>query len=332
MTRAEFHTARLHLRPVALTDQDAVLAGLNDLSVSGWLAVVPYPYGLSDFLQFQSEIAKPGTTFAIVDDTGFAGILGLENAKLGYWLLPRAMGQGYATEAGQGALGWHFAQGGGPVGAGYFDGNAPSAHVLHKLGFAQTGRGDLFCRALNTVRPHVDLSLTAQAYHAALPWDAQSPRLTFRALQATDAQALHGIVAHFEVTRQLGPKWPWPAHLDFTMTRAQPFHGQGFAWGMFRDGALIGTISVADGQLGYMLTPDAWGQGYASEACHAALTHAFASGLTHVMAGVWADNLASQRVLTKLGFKVTGHSHDISPARGLAMPGLELRLDWADWR
>ncbi len=332
MARAELQTARLRLRPVASKDEAAVVAALNDIAVSGWLSVVPYPYGRADFHLFQTELAQPGATFTLEDAEGFAGILGLEEGKLGYWLSPRAQGRGYATEASRGALGWHFALEGGDVAAGYFLGNARSAHVLAKLGFVGTGRGEVPCRALNTLRPHVDMALTRQAYLQALPWAARSTRLTYRPMQATEARALHGIVSHHEVTRQLGPSWPWPAEAEFSARRAQPFHGEGFVWGIFRDGALIGTVGITGAELGYMLAPEAWGQGYASEACRTALTFGFAQGLGHVGAGVWADNLASQRVLAKLGFRVTGESLGTSNARGADAPGFDLRLERADWR
>lgn len=160
MIRAAFDTARLHLRSVASSDEAVVLACLNDLAVSGWLSVVPYPYTAADFRQFQTAFAQTGATFAIEDAQGFAGVLGLEKAVLGYWLAPRAKGQGYATEAARGALALHFAGGGGDVGSGYFEGNAPSANVLRKRGFVEIGRGLKLCRALNTQRQHVDLQLT----------------------------------------------------------------------------------------------------------------------------------------------------------------------------
>ena len=57
-------------------DEAAVVAGLNDLAVSGWLAVVPFPYGPADFQLFCNGLAKPGATFTIEDETGFVGIIG----------------------------------------------------------------------------------------------------------------------------------------------------------------------------------------------------------------------------------------------------------------
>lgn len=58
------------------------------------------------------------------------------------------------------------------------------------------------------------------------------------------------------------------------------------------------------GELGYRLPRDIWGRGYATEGCRAVLTHAFDSvGLHRVWASPAAANLASQHVLSKLGFR-----------------------------
>lgn len=160
MIRAAFQTARLQLRAVAPQDEAVVVACLNDLGISGWLSVVPYPYTSADFLMFQAEIATPGATFAVDDGQGLAGILSLEKGVLGYWFATRAHGQGYATEAARGVLTQHFAAGGGDVTSGCFEGNARSANVLRKLGFVETGRGLRACRPLSQTRPHVELRLT----------------------------------------------------------------------------------------------------------------------------------------------------------------------------
>jgi RimJ/RimL family protein N-acetyltransferase len=330
--RAQLQTARLTLRPVAVSDEAAVVTALNDFAVTSWLAVVPWPYTAADFQQFLTEFARPGETFAVEDAAGLAGIIGA-GAELGYWYAPRAHGLGYATEAARAVLATQFAHRPRLVTSGYFEGNTRSAHVLAKLGFVETGRRMKFCRATCQDRPHVDLRLTPGAFRAALPIEAHSPRLTYRALQPLDAKALHRIVAHWDVTRQLGPAWPWPADPAFTATRAVPFAGPGFVWGVFQGARLLGTVGVAKGELGYSLSPAAWGKGYATEACWAALTHAFADpSLDVVRAGVWADNAGSLRVLEKLGFRMTGKDCTWSNSRRSLAPGFQLQLDRAAWQ
>ena len=164
MTRAELKTARLTLRPVAPQDEGAVVAALNDIAVSGWLAVVPYPYFPTDFQQFQNDYAVPGATFAIDNQQGFVGIVGIEDRTLGYWFTPDHHGRGYATEAARAALAEHFAQDPKDIASGYFEGNTRSATVLRKLGFVETGRGPKYCRAMGIDRPHIEMLLTIERW------------------------------------------------------------------------------------------------------------------------------------------------------------------------
>jgi RimJ/RimL family protein N-acetyltransferase len=159
-----YRSERLTLRPVAASDEAAVVAAIDDIDVAGWLAVVPHPYSAADFRYFLNEIALAGQTFVIEDAEGFAGIVALQDAVLGYWLSPRAHGRGYATEAAYCLVAAHFAAGGDSLESGYFEGNARSARVLAKLGFVETGRDQKFCKALNAVRPHVIVALSRAAF------------------------------------------------------------------------------------------------------------------------------------------------------------------------
>jgi len=61
------------------------------------------------------------------------------------------------------------------------------------------------------------------------------------------------------------------------------------------------------GDLGYELNPAHWGQGYATEAARAMLAFGFDTlGLHRVWAECVADNVASRRVLEKLGMILEG--------------------------
>ena len=261
------------------------------------------------------------------------GVIGLDPGHLGYWLMRPAQGRGLATEAARAVLAELFLRSDKPVISGYFSDNARSGNVLRKLGFRETGRGQETCRALGVEREHAYLELTREDFVAALPVEARSARLSFRALQATDRDAMHRIVSHHAVTRQLGSKWPWPPDPAFTLTRSRPCRGEGFVWGLFFEGKLIGTIGVTDGELGYMVDPAHHRQGFAEEACRVALDRAFGPmRLAEVRAGVWSDNAASLGLLTKLGFRITGGHGGRSACRPELAPGHDLILTREEWQ
>jgi len=69
-------------------------------------------------------------------------------------------------------------------------------------------------------------------------------------------------------------------------------------------------------EIGWRFHPDAWGQGYATEAAKAALTYGFSTlKLPEIIAFTARTNLASQSVMRRIGMR-----HD--PARDFDHPGL----------
>lgn len=76
------------------------------------------------------------------------------------------------------------------------------------------------------------------------------------------------------------------------------------------DGRVIGEVGA--GRLpdfGFMLHPDVWGRGFATEASRAFIRYAFnQTAATELCADVDPRNLASLRVLAKLGFVETGRA------------------------
>jgi len=66
---------------------------------------------------------------------------------------------------------------------------------------------------------------------------------------------------------------------------------------------LLYTDDRTEVEFGYRLLPKFWGRGYATEAGHAVVNHAFGGlGLTALCAIIHPDNLASSTVAKKLGF------------------------------
>ena len=163
--RAILLTARLVLRPVEAQDATPAIAGVGQLHVSMFLAVVPHPYGPEDFASYLA-IAHPGKHWAITDPNGFAGIISID-PTFGFWVAPDRQGRGYATEAACAVLATHFGDpAAGAVTSNYFVDNAVSARVHQKLGFTETRVEDSHCRALGQSRPLSRQRLTRADWHA----------------------------------------------------------------------------------------------------------------------------------------------------------------------
>jgi RimJ/RimL family protein N-acetyltransferase len=331
--RAHLETARLRLRPVVASDEATVVAAINDLAISGWLSQVPHPYTALDFDAFLTDIAYPTETFVIEDATGFAGIIGA-GFELGYWLIPRAHGQGYATEAARAVLDMQFAHDESTVAAGYFEGNKRSARVLEKLGFTEIGRSLKPCRALNQSRPHIDLMLTESQFLAATSIEILTPRLRIAPLVANrDWRDIARIGGDPRVAPMMAYlRSPWSeADVCRWLDRSRWAGRLGFRLGVWlRSGELIGTVGLGGEpapSTAYLLDPAHWGKGLITEAMQVFLPQMMARfDLTEIEADHFTDNPASGAVLRKLGFQQTGTSTGTSLARDGATPMLCYRL------
>jgi RimJ/RimL family protein N-acetyltransferase len=165
----------------------------------------------------------------------------------------------------------------------------------------------------------------------------RTQRLTLRPGWREDAPELARAIGHESVVRNLA-RAPWPYTIEAAETFAASFGEPLEAKFMIfehQGGALrlIGVASVGPfedepHELGYWITPDAWGRGYATEAGAAVLRAARAAGIRHVGAGHFLDNPASGRVLRKLGFRPTGRVTQVySRGRGEAVPSARFEID-----
>ena len=165
---------------------------------------------------------------------------------------------------------------------------------------------------------------------------ALTPRLTLRPGWPEDAPALARAIGHEAVVGNLAHA-PWPYTLaDAEWFLAQPRGGEDPNFQIRErhgDYALIGGIALLRGEaweLGYWLTPAAWGRGYATEAAGAVIALARDTlRIDRLVARPFIDNHASARVLTKLGFRETGRGRIASRGRGREVECLEMALDLA---
>lgn len=147
-----------------------------------------------------------------------------------------------------------------------------------------------------------------------------SARLTYRAMGADDAPALHAMVSQWEIASQKG-SWPWPADYAYSASRAAPFTGDGFVWGVFLQGKMIGNVAITKGELGYFIDTAHQRRGYGREAVGFAM---LLSGLPRIEAEVWIDNPASIALLHSLGFVEFDRREHLSKARGIRLGSIRL--------
>lgn len=147
---ADIRTERLFLRPLKIEDAAWVGPESARPEVCRMTSRVPAqnpPLIAEAFIlimRAREQVIGDRVRAICEADTGSAvGVIGLNKHEtgweLGYWLMPAAWGQGYATEAARGLCNWAVEHALTPVTAGHYDDNPASGRVLEKLGFAYTG-------------------------------------------------------------------------------------------------------------------------------------------------------------------------------------------------
>jgi RimJ/RimL family protein N-acetyltransferase len=168
---------------------------------------------------------------------------------------------------------------------------------------------------------------------------ARTKRLTLRPGWPEDAPVLTQAIAHEAVAFKLS-RLPWPyteAHAAEWLARPKGATEVTLLILAHEEATprLVGGIGLhpadsGDGvEIGYWLTPSAWGRGYATEAGHAVLGMAqHALGLPRVIGCHFLDNPASGKVLRNLGFRPTGTSRMPCLARGRDVACATLERDF----
>jgi RimJ/RimL family protein N-acetyltransferase len=136
-------------------------------------------------------------------------------------------------------------------------------------------------------------------------------RLVLRRARPDDLAAMHRVMSDPRAMRY----WSTPPHPDIDTTRewldsminSPPGSSDDFI--VERDGIVIGKMGAWRlPDIGYMLAPAVWGQGYATEALSAFIGYAFAERTDFLTADVDPRNAASLALLARAGFRETGRA------------------------
>lgn len=169
---------------------------------------------------------------------------------------------------------------------------------------------------------------------------ARTERLLLRPGWREDAPALFEALNDQAIVRNLGSV-PWPygrKDAERFLASPRPMLHPNFL--IFRRTSespqLVGSIGfgdIGDGQLeiGYWISRDHWGRGFATEAGRAVVEIARTIGHRELQAEHFVDNPESGRVLKKLGFKPTGQiGRRYSRGRDRHVDAVQFRLQLSE--
>lgn len=164
----------------------------------------------------------------------------------------------------------------------------------------------------------------------------QTQRLTLRPASEDDLAPLHEILSNPRATAF----WSTPPHSSIETTRtwlgnmiAIP-RADGEDFIVEHQGRVIGKAGLYRfPEIGYILHPDSWGQGFATEALTPVIDRAFRK---HLLGRIEADvdprNVASLKLLKKLGFTRSGYREKSWYISGEWQDSIDLTLDEATWK
>ena len=148
----EIKTERLALKKISGRYKADLVSLIGDWEVSKWLSRVPYPYSEKHAEEWISMVSESSWNLNIFDSGRLCGGVGLTKLEdlrqfeLGFWVGRNSWGKGIATEAARGLIeATSESLRSTSIVASYMQGNAGSANVLDKLGFKESGSGQIFC-------------------------------------------------------------------------------------------------------------------------------------------------------------------------------------------
>lgn len=163
--------------------------------------------------------------------------------------------------------------------------------------------------------------------------EIRTPRLILRSARPDDLDGMHAVLSDPRATLW----WSTPPHETVEQTRdwleGMIANGPGHPDFVIEfEGRVIGKAGFYElPDVGYILHPEVWGQGLASEAIGAAIDHVFATrDLDTLTADVDPENTASIRLLQRLGFVRTGFAERTWNVGGVWKDSLFYALTRAD--
>ena len=146
-----------------------------------------------------------------------------------------------------------------------------------------------------------------------IPWDiGETDRCLIRELSLSDLPALYELYDKPGMTDYVEPLYDYETELEYQKAYIENMYGF-YEYGMWlvfskETGKLIGRAGLEHDELGYMIAPELWNRGYATEVCRFIIDYARENtDFEELYCRIDERNEASVRLAKKLGFTNSGH-------------------------
>lgn len=176
----------------------------------------------------------------------------------------------------------------------------------------------------------------------------KTSRLVLRPLEENDIKDMYDVIrSHPDLVCYM--TWSLPKDISETMenfkkSRERQLKGELVRWGIFLDKQFVGVVGLEDvtrnvgkwkvdvAELGYWISPEFHNQGIMTEAGKVVLKYGFQElGLHKVVVMHLKENVASQRVIEKLGFRKVGVSKDYCFHDGRWWDDIKYEMNVDEW-
>ena len=196
--------------------------------------------------------------------------------------------------------------------------NRQQKQIADSLGIASVGEPQCGTRYAVESLAELDIEYLERVRrrYNHIPWDiGETDRCLIRELSLSDLPALYELYDKPGMTDFVEPLYDYETELEYQKAYIENMYGF-YEYGMWlvfskKTGKLIGRAGLEHDELGYMIAPELWNQGYATEVCRFIIDYARENtDFEELYCRIDEKNTASVRLAKKLGFTKSGHMDD----------------------
>lgn len=196
--------------------------------------------------------------------------------------------------------------------------NRQQKQIADSLGIASVGEPQCGTRYAVESLAELDIEYLERVRrrYNHIPWDiGETDRCLIRELSLSDLPALYELYDKPGMTDFVEPLYDYETELEYQKAYIENMYGF-YEYGMWlvfskETGKLIGRAGLEHNEMGYMIAPELWNQGYATEVCRFIIDYARENtDFEELYCRIDERNEASVRLAQKLGFTNSGHVDD----------------------